>query len=150
MDRSVLVLRLFAFLQLKASGRIMAEVEVTLATGQSLMVRAGGFGTCAGPVGGDLTTFEVLMDHEPPKFWSKYGDPRAIRFVHVPKLLLTHHITRSGGIKDITYISRSRPEPATLTMQVSAPAERRKVLETLLGSISGVNIDTITLQRAPF
>lgn len=149
MHRSVLLLRMLRFLQVKASDRTVAEVEALLANGHLICVRAGGISMVADPAGGDASTYEVLLDHDPPRFWIPYGNGRQSLFTRVPRLLLCHLIIRSGGIASIGYTVRPAPEPLQVRMTLTVPAERRSAVEGVLRGFTGVQISQISMQNAP-
>ena len=76
--------------------RDTAEATIALPRGRYLNVRAGGPETHSTAGGTGFTHFEVLLDHEPPRFWTRYGGSTSL-FAQVPRLLVAHHVVRSGG-----------------------------------------------------
>jgi hypothetical protein len=133
----------FAYLDLYGSPRRTAEAAIELNTGESMTVRAGGAGVRACPAGvcGPYTAYEVMLDHEPPRFWTRYGsDPNGIVFAQVPGLLITHYITRRGGISRIS-CGIKVPVLGTFKVSVIAPRDAGR---QICQSIAGVKSATLS------
>ena len=92
---------LFDFIDAKASPESIAEVEIRLGDGGMVTVRAGGPGKLHAPGRRPFTAYEVHIDHDVARFWSKYSQEEGTCvYAQVPRLLLAHHITRHGGIQN--------------------------------------------------
>jgi hypothetical protein len=118
----------FSYLDLYGSIRCTAEVVIELANTECLTIRAGGAGTHSLPAGasGPYTCYEVLLDHEPARFWTKYGhEDSGVLYAEVPRLLITHHIVRRGGIGRMALETR---ELLTGTFTVSILSDSDAVL----------------------
>src|SRR5580765_6959433 len=100
---------LFAYLDLKGARWTLAEAEIELGSGESLTVRAGGGLVTSQPTGPPFVNYEVMAEAEPPKYWVPYSDLDGLVYAHVPRLLVTHLITRRGGI--IKMFCRSKEIP---------------------------------------
>lgn len=101
MDPVIRLMRMFVHLDTYASGEDTAVANATLSGARMLTVRAGG-SAAAGPSGGPFTTFEVLMDHDPPRFWTRYErESQGCRFSFVPRLLVSHYVISTGGIRHL-------------------------------------------------
>lgn len=121
MDRSVNLLRAFAHLDLRAEEHVEAQAELELATGQCLTICAGGPAAQAGPAGGPFNDYEVVVDHDPPRFWRRYADSNQLIYSHVPKMLIAHHVIRSGGAKSLSAGIRRMPPDKPLVVVVRVP-----------------------------
>jgi hypothetical protein len=108
----VQILRIFAYLDLHGSQRATSEVQLGLANGQNMSIAAGGRGVKSAPLGAPFLLYEVALDHDPPRFWSKYTDDVGLLYAFVPRLLICHHVIRHGGIDQYRYLSpTSKPGP---------------------------------------
>lgn len=93
---------MFAYLDCAdIEGAVRVEVRITLASHKEMTIRAGGPGTYSGPALPPFETYEVLVDHDPPHCWDKYGHGAGALFSHVPRLLVSDHIICCGGISEI-------------------------------------------------
>ena len=107
---------MFAYLDCAdVGGDVRVEVRISLATNQEMTIRAGGPGTYSGPALPPWQTYEVWIDHDPPHCWERYGQGAGALFSHVPKLLVSHHITCCGGITEIRGRTISTEELTPLT-----------------------------------
>ncbi|HEY5787526.1 MAG TPA: hypothetical protein VIT65_22400 [Microlunatus sp.] len=102
-----------------------AGAELSLNNGQHMTVQAGGDLVEASP----FAAYTVFLDHDPPRFWKRFGNDDPLIYLHVPRLLVTHHIIRHGGAHQIMLIRETPPTPAPL----STIEEVRQVLEQFLG-----------------
>ena len=108
MAADVRLMRMFVHLDTYANGSDTAVATASLSGARLLTVRAGGPGTLSGPLGGPFTHFEVLMDHEPPRFWTRYGhDVEGVLFACVPRLLISHYVISTGGIRHLEMAVRT-------------------------------------------
>ena len=136
-DRSIA--RIFDYLDLEGAKGHAAEVSITLATSDFLTVRAGGSGINARPACGPFETYEVLVDHDPPRFWRRYTDSVGALFAHVPRLLIAHHITRSGGIEHMEAGLIERPATTLMNVKIQLPPEREHDVLMAIKAMAGVD-----------
>jgi hypothetical protein len=108
----VQILRIFKYLDLHGSQRATSEVQLGLVNGQNMSIAAGGRGVKSAPLGPPFLTYEVTLDHDPPRFWNKYTDDVGLLYAFIPRLLISHHITRHGGIDQYRFLApASKPGP---------------------------------------
>lgn len=94
---------LFIFLEMEGIDERTASAELVLGNGNIMTVRAGGPGIHSEPSCSPFVDYEVLLDHEPSRFWTRYSaDDVSVLYAHVPWLLLAHHVTRRGGIVQLS------------------------------------------------
>jgi hypothetical protein len=137
------VARIFDFIDIKGVEGRTAEVALRLNSGGYLTVLGGGVGVLASPAAGPFTDYEVLMDHDPPRFWHRYEDDEELgsRYAHVPALLIAHHIIRNGmGIEDMSPQVSRREVTATLSVRLTCPPAMTAVVMSTLSALSGVNV----------
>ena len=115
MDTERALNEMFEYLDTQGVDGQSASAEVQLPGGRALTVRAGGPGVHSWPVLPPFTAYEVLLDHDPPRFWRKYADEGSL-YATVPRLLLAHHITRTGGV--VRLACKSTRTPRTITMNM--------------------------------
>lgn len=94
----VQLLRDFAWMDLHGVNGRTAEVEYRLGSGQLMSMAAGGSGVHCAPERPPYSLYEVLFDADPPRFWRRYTDSAGMVYAHVPRILITHYVVRSGGI----------------------------------------------------
>ena len=101
-DKNLNMDMMFTYLDQNGSETATAAVEVVLANRLIMTVKAGGPGTHSRPAFAPFEAYEVLIDHDPPRFWSKFNfeDDWSV-YREVPRLLVAHHITRHGGIAEM-------------------------------------------------
>ena len=108
---------MFSFLDAKGGGNVTASAEIVLRNGQIMTIRAGGPGTHSRPSSPPFEAYEVLLDHDPPRFWRRYNAVGSCLYDQVPGMLVTHHVIRRGGIEQME-LSDNKVERAVL-MNVS-------------------------------
>ena len=108
----VQILRIFKHLDVHGSERETAEAQLGLVNGQNMSIAAGGHRVNSSPDHPPFLMYEVTLDHDPPRFWSRYTDDVGLLFAHVPRLLISHHIIRHGGIDWYQYLTpATKPSP---------------------------------------
>ena len=107
---------------------------------EQLTVRCGGPGTHSWPAAPPFESYEVLTAGDPPRFWQRYGDRGGVVFARVPRLLVAHHITRSGGIVDIDLQSTQKVVRKTLTVRLAVEQGIAEKVEAALSAIAGVDV----------
>ena len=95
---AVVVLRDFQWMDLAGAEGVTAEVEYGLVNGQTMTVAAGGR-THSSPAAPPFVTYEVGLVHDPPRFWKRFTDDVGLIYACVPRLLISHYVVRSGGIR---------------------------------------------------
>ena len=138
-DRTIA--RIFDYIDIEGTDGRTAEVSMTLGTGDFMTVRAGGQGIHALPASAPFETYEVLTDHDPPRFWSRYTDSVGAIYAHVPRLLIAHHITRHGGIEYVETTSEVKTPPSTLLkLNLRVAPEKEHDVLMMLQAMVGVDI----------
>lgn len=117
-----------------------AEAHLVLGNFDQMTVRCGGPGIHSWPAVPPFETFEVLTAGEPPRFWRRYGDTAGVVFAGVPRLLVAHHITKSGGIQGVTLESSVREVRKTLTVRMAVRPGIAESVEAALAAITGVDV----------
>ena len=132
----------FGYIDRRGGPLMVAEVELGLASGQHMTVRAGGGVVTSSPLDPPFTHYEVWLDHDAPRFWRKYSDAEQLVFAGVPRLLVMHHITRSGGIVSaVTMTSFTPPVQRTaVKLPITTMDELTKVLSDLAGRPVSANV----------
>lgn len=120
----VVLLRLFEHLDQHGVDGAIASVDMVLANGQQMCVSAGGPGIQCYPALPPFHAYEVYFAEDPPRFWHQYADDALLVFANVPRLLITHHITRAGGIREASRTVR----------RASAAASDRMMLISVSGA----------------
>ena len=133
-------LRMFAHLDTFGVEGITATAELELHNGDILTVKAGGPGIRAWPSAAPFETFEVLLDHEPARFWSKYTDSAGVLYAYVPKLLLAHHILRRGGIKEMLLDCQVRKAVSAMSIQITLPLGAETSVLQAIAALDGVSL----------
>lgn len=137
----VVLLRLFEHLDRHGVDGAIAAVDMVLANGQQMCVSAGGPGVQCFPAHPPFQKYEVLFSEDPPRFWHQYADDDLLIFANVPRLLITHHITRAGGIREASRTVRRAPLATSermLLISVSGLAMAR--VERFLRDTEGVTL----------
>ena len=126
-----------------ASTTRTAEVEMVLGDGGLMMVRAGGPGTLCSPARPPFQAYEVHLNHGSSRFWSRYAAKGGMDvYSRVPKLLVTHHITRHGGITDYALATKpiataEQPEKVSIVLELPKEAITPEVM-SLIQRISAI------------
>lgn len=116
------------------------EVSLRLGNKDMMTVRAGGPGVHSWPAEPRFQQYEVLLDHEPPRFWTRYTDVNGMLFSQVPKLLVTHHITRHGGIVEMECERKVRERIGFFRLQMLLPEEGQNAILEAIATVKGVRL----------
>lgn len=116
-----------------------ASAHLVLGNQDQVTVKAGGPGVLSGPAS-PFQTYEVLTCGEPPRFWRKYGDSAGVTYARVPRLLIAHHVARSGGIRDVLAETVVREEQQMLRVKMMVNPARMKDLGAALSEMVGVTV----------
>lgn len=132
------VLGIFDWVDATGTPDVVGEAELRLGDGRMMAVRGGGEGTKCSAIA-PYGTFEVLLDHEAPRFWRKYSDDDDIGalYAYVPRLLVAHTIIRAGGIAEASCRELEQPSRVTIQMMVRVPANAQDYLRTLIEGVAG-------------
>lgn len=117
-----------------------ASAHLLLGNGDQMTVRAGGPGIHSQPRSAPFSAYEVLLDHEPPRFWHRFGDTVGILFADVPPLLVTHHITRHGGIQQFDFEREKRDQTVVMNVAMTVPASQMQAVWAALRAVTGVEL----------
>jgi hypothetical protein len=138
------------FDRLDTIGRIdrTAQVSMNLANNSMMTLRAGGPGVHSWPPTPPFEDYEVLVTNEPPRFWHKYSDDAISMYDKVPKLLVRHHIIRSGGMYGLDYEQVTRTRVGLMNLKIAVPEDIENtcavlIMETLR-SMTGVHMVSST------
>lgn len=134
------LLRMFAWMDAEGVQGRTAVVELELHNQDIMTLRAGGPGINSRSSGVSYETYEVLLDHDPARFWQRYTDSAGVLYAHVPRLLLYHHITRRGGVEKQARRTETREAVNELTVRLAVPKERETEVLTTIASLTGVNL----------
>lgn len=141
----VSLLRLFEHLDQHGIDGAIAAVDMVLANGQQMCVSAGGPGVHCAPDFPPFHAYEVIFDQDPPHFWTRYTDQTGLVYAHVPRLLIAHHITRAGGVREASRTVRRAKQGKTdrmLLLSVTGASLART--ERMLRQIEGVEIVSVS------
>lgn len=133
---------IFSYIDLYGSRRRTAEVFIETVSGEHLTVRAGGVGVRSLPAGrpGPFEGYEVLVDHDPPRFWRRYSDESGgSLYAEVPRLLISHHIIRRGGIARVDWEVKE-PVMGTFQMSIASTKDAGDSIWQALSGISNVSL----------
>ena len=135
----------FGYIDRRGGPLVVAEVELGLANGNVMTVRAGGGAVTCSPLDPPFTHYEVWIDHDPPRFWQRFGEDTGLTYSRVPRLLIIHQITRSGGVA--TMLPQTHfVAPAVHRTPVRLPITTLEELVDVLGSITGRPVDANVLK----
>ena len=121
--------------------QLTAEAMLQLGNGSLMSVRAGGMAVHAqsGSVH-HFDSYEVDLDHEPARFWSRYGSDGSIVYAYVPRLLVLHHATRRGGVDYAEMAVRRLERTAVVSLSLQMPYDAQRLVRAALEGIAGVSI----------
>jgi hypothetical protein len=139
-DRATQIEKAFDFIDHAGRGGGTGEVLVGLGNTEWLTIRAGGPGIHSWPAEPRFQQYEVLLDHDPPRFWTKYSDNGTTLYAKVPKLLLTHHITRHGGIQVMECERTMRKKLKLFRVEMLLPETEKVAALTALSGVTGVRL----------
>lgn len=139
-SRDVAVARMFAHLDIRGRGGLTAVASLDLNNGEVMTVRAGGPGIHSAPRFGPFESFEVLLDHEPARFWTRYSDDIGVLYAEVPRLCVAHHIIRHGGIREMSLETARRTEMEALTVELVLPPYLEGAVLSALAGMEGVQL----------
>jgi hypothetical protein len=120
--------QVFSHIDSRGSPNAVAGAELSLRNGQSMTVQAGGSQAEEPP----FAAYTVMLDHDPPRFWRRFGDDDQLTYLQVPRLLVTHHVIRHGGAQDILLVFAPK--------SVLAPLRTIEEVRVMLGEFLGRSI----------
>ena len=124
--------KLFAYLDAEGVGGKTASAELVLGSGDIVTIRAGGPGVHSGPSSSPFEDYEVLLDHEPCRFWARFTDQVGMVYAHVPALLVAHHVLRHGGVAQMVCSTTLRRAPLFVDLALDGPQEYVENLDLLV------------------
>ena len=130
---------MFDFLDAKGARNATASAEIVLANGQIMTVRAGGPGVHSVPADPPFIAYEVLLDHDPPPFWSKYGITGSM-YDEVPRLLVTHHITRHGGITQLACSDTAPKRTVRVDMSLTVDEDCARAVRQAVEQVASAHL----------
>lgn len=130
----------FDFIDGAGVGGATGEVNLRLGNMDMMTVRAGGSGVHSWPAEPCFQQYEVLLDHEPPRFWTRYTDANGLLFTQVPKLLVTHHITRHGGIVEMECERKIRENIGLFRVEMLLPEKGQSAILEAILRVQGVRL----------
>lgn len=134
------LLSAFEFIDEQGGPLVVAHVELNLGNGESMTISAGGGLVTASPPAAPFTHYEVVLDHEPARFWRRFTDDDRLLYSNVPQLLIAHHIIRHGGLITMTcsaaMVSLKPSKP-----KVAYPIRTVEELAQALSNITGMQVD---------
>lgn len=116
------------------------SAHLLLGNGNQMTVRAGGAGVHSQPGCAPFSAYEVLLDHEPPRFWRRFGDTVGIIYADVPPLLVAHYIIRRGGIQHLDLQKQRRDQTVVMNVAMTVPAAQIQAVWAALRAIKGVEL----------
>lgn len=136
-DDILMVGEMFARLDLIGTSGKMAVAQFVLGNDSLMTIRAGGPGTHSWPSSPPYERYEVLVSDKPPKFWTRFADSgdQGAMFDLVPRLLIYHHISRSGGMSDLCFESHRVRRTGMLELRLSVPEECEDEVMTAINAI---------------
>lgn len=141
LSREDLLPSMFRFIDESGVNGKTAEAHLVLGNDDVVTVRAGGPGIHSRPApGGGYEQYEVLTDGVPPRFWSRYGDSAGVLFACVPRLLVSHLITRNGGITDIHCDVKTRQVFQAVDIRLKAEKGMAESAVRALHSMVGIEL----------
>jgi hypothetical protein len=136
------IARVLDFIDIKGVDGSTAQVNLRLNNDTYLSVKAGGPGVLASSASAPFTDYEVLTDHQTPRFWTRYAElEEGALFAHVPALLITHHIMRFGAGIASAEVSVYRNEPVSaLSLRLSCPPMMGQAVLAAVSAMAGVSV----------
>ena len=130
------LLRAFDHIDAQAGPLTIARVEITLGNRETMSIAAGGGLVTASPPAAPFTHYEVILDHDPARFWRRFTDGDQLLYSNVPQLLVSHHVIRHGGVHQMECTtSFAAPQP-----RVKLPIRTIDELAQALTDITGVQV----------
>lgn len=136
--------KVFAYIDEQGGPLVIAMAELVLGNNSTMTLQAGGGDLTLSPSTPPFETYQVLLDQEPPRFWRRYTEKDDVYiYSHVPRLLVTHHIVRHGGLS-ATAVNSMFIKP-TPRRKLEYPINTVEELASVLSNIVGRDVDQGTL-----
>jgi len=146
MDELAPIVEAFEYIDVEGGPLVSAEAELFLGNGQCMAIRAGGGIGTSLPACAPFTHYEVILDHDPPRFWIRFTeDGDRLVYEKVPRLHIAHHAVRHGGVVSMT-MSRQRLPQQVHSVNVRLPITTLEELAALLTTITGQSVTADTLR----
>lgn len=134
------VASIYDYLDSVGTSKQAAQVHVQMGNHQCITVSAGGSGLRSWPAFSPFASYEIILDHEPARFWTRYTDSARMVYACVPRLLVTHHIIRHGGVYQlITEPCSVRPR-STMEMRIEVPTEEVGLVQAFVDSMKSAHV----------
>ena len=134
-DGTDLLMEGFAYIDSRGGPVVIAEAEFALGNGVNMTVRAGGGAVTSSPSDPPFAAYEVMLDHDPARFWRRFTDDDQLLYSNVPKMLVAHHAIRRGGVRSLS-TSTSFAQPGKRS-PVTLPITTMEELAAVLSQITG-------------
>ena len=132
---------IYNYLDATGTSKRAAQVHVQMGNHQCITVTAGGSGKHSWPAFSPYQSYEVILDHEPARFWTKYTDSAGLVYSCVPKLLVTHHIIRHGGaLSIITERCNNLRSCSIMEMRIEVPDDEIGLVEAFVTSLRDAKV----------
>lgn len=131
---------IYSYLDETGTKEQAAQVHVQMGNHQCITVAAGGSGKHSWPAFSPYQCYEVILDHEPARFWNKYTDSAGLVYSCVPRLLVTHHIVRHGGAVNIVTEQCNRRACSISEMRIEVPNDEIELVEAFVGSLRDAKV----------
>lgn len=139
------IVEAFDYIDAEGSPAVSAEAELYLGNGQCMTIRAGGALASSAPIVAPFTHYEVILDHEPARFWKRFSeDGDQLLYERVPRLHVAHHAVRHGGVVS-SVMERHSVGLRVHSTPVQLPITTLEELAELLSSITGRWVTTDAL-----
>jgi hypothetical protein len=140
------IVEAFDYIDAEGSPAVSAEAELYLGNGQSMTIRAGGALPSSAPVVAPFTHYEVILDHDPPRFWKRFSEEGDLLVYDcVPRLHIAHHAVRHGGVVSLS-MERQVLARKVHETPVQLPITTMEQLAELLSRITGRSVTTDALK----
>ena len=135
----------FAYIDEHGGPVVTARAELGLGNGQSMTISAGGGTITSAPPAAPYTHYEVVLDHEPARFWRRFSDDDRLLYANVPRLLVAHHALRHGGVvwaeTSTEFVHPSQRKP-----RIAFPIKTVDELASVLSTLTGTHVDANVLR----
>jgi hypothetical protein len=122
----------FDYIDVVGGPLVTAEVELGLGNGQSMSIKAGGGASTSSPPGPPFSHYEVILDHDPPRFWHRYSEDQLV-YSQVPRLHIAHHAIRRGGVVYTVASSKEVIYRTPIRLPITTMEELAQVLAEIAG-----------------
>lgn len=133
------LLTAFQYIDEQGGPVVVARAELMLGNGEAMTISAGGGLVTASPPAAPFTHYEVILDHEPARFWRRFTDDDRLLYSNVPQLLVSHHVIRHGGLISMS-TEAQMIDLAPARPKVRLPIRTIDELAAALSDITGMQV----------